>query len=263
MEENDNIEELFRSRANDLDEKPSDLVWSKIESNLQTKQKKPIQEFVQSVWFSAAVFALIAIPYFVIFTIKQQEENMDLPTLVSSDIEFKMEENSSILESSEDEIQPNATEEKIESSSKIEEKPIKKSTKEIVVARNDVKKAEKEKNIDEVKTNEPVTLAASAPKEEDLQRAETTMKLSRAKVSENQDVVFLEDQFLILDSIYKVNFKLKEKSKNQLVFENKEIQLEFDLKNDSIHVKSTNELNPTILKKIKTYKKDIFKKYKE
>ena len=70
MNINDPIEDLFRERSNEtVGEKPRDLVWKRIETGLKDdkKKQKPIREFVTSVWFSAAVFALIAIPYFVLF----------------------------------------------------------------------------------------------------------------------------------------------------------------------------------------------------
>lgn len=80
MNTNDPIEDLFRSRSNEtVGEKPRDLVWKRIESGLQNeeKKKKPIREFVSSVWFSAAVFALIAIPYFVLFIENINTENRE------------------------------------------------------------------------------------------------------------------------------------------------------------------------------------------
>ena len=80
MNTNDPIEDLFRSRRNEtVGEKPRDLVWKRIESGLQNeeKKKKPIREFVSSVWFSAAVFALIAIPYFVLFIENINTENRE------------------------------------------------------------------------------------------------------------------------------------------------------------------------------------------
>ncbi|WP_413533448.1 hypothetical protein [Empedobacter brevis] len=80
MNTNDPIEELFRTRSNEtVGEKPRDLVWKRIESGLQNeeKKKKPIREFISSVWFSAAVFALIAIPYFVLFIENINTENKE------------------------------------------------------------------------------------------------------------------------------------------------------------------------------------------
>lgn len=80
MNTNDPIEDLFRSRSNEtVGEKPRDLVWKRIESGLQNeeKKKKPIREFISSVWFSAAVFALIAIPYFVLFIENINSENRE------------------------------------------------------------------------------------------------------------------------------------------------------------------------------------------
>jgi hypothetical protein len=83
---NDPIEELFRARGNEaVGEKPRDLVWKRIESGLKEseKKKKPVREFISSVWFSAAVFALIAIPYFVLFI-----ENLNSAQNKSDSVEF-------------------------------------------------------------------------------------------------------------------------------------------------------------------------------
>ena len=86
MNTNDPIEELFRERSNEtVGEKPRDLVWKRIESGLKDKEKKekPISEFISSVWFSAAVFALIAVPYFVLFI-----ENLNSAQNKENSVEF-------------------------------------------------------------------------------------------------------------------------------------------------------------------------------
>ena len=86
MNINDPIEDLFRERSNEtVGEKPRDLVWKRIETGLKDdkKKQKPIREFVTSVWFSAAVFALIAIPYFVLFI-----ENLNTVNNKENAVEF-------------------------------------------------------------------------------------------------------------------------------------------------------------------------------
>lgn len=95
MNINDPIEDLFRERSNEtVGEKPRDLVWKRIETGLKDdkKKQKPIREFVTSVWFSAAVFALIAIPYFVLFienlnTSNNKEDSVEFVKTSSSEIE--------------------------------------------------------------------------------------------------------------------------------------------------------------------------------
>ena len=66
---NDPIEDLFRNEVvNNIPlEKPREMVWKKIAEDLPSKKKAPIKDFIQSVWFAAAVFGLIAIPYFYFF----------------------------------------------------------------------------------------------------------------------------------------------------------------------------------------------------
>ena len=86
MNTNDPIEDLFRDRSIEtVGEKPRDLVWKRIESGLKDKEKKqkPMREFVSSIWFSAAVFALIAIPYFVLFI-----ENLNSANNQEDSVEF-------------------------------------------------------------------------------------------------------------------------------------------------------------------------------
>jgi len=66
---NDPIEDLFRNEVvnNTTLEKPREIVWNKIAKELPSKKQTPIKDFVESVWFAAAVFGLIAVPYFYFF----------------------------------------------------------------------------------------------------------------------------------------------------------------------------------------------------
>lgn len=87
----DPIEELFRQRSEEsASEKPRDLVWKRIETGLQNqdKKKKPLKEFISSVWFSAAVFALIAIPYFILFVMNINQGNASLIEIVKTENPF-------------------------------------------------------------------------------------------------------------------------------------------------------------------------------
>jgi len=83
----DPIEELFRKGSKEsASEKPRDLVWKRIETGLQNqeKKKKPLREFISSVWSSAAVFALIAIPYFILFVMNINADNQSLLNVVKT-----------------------------------------------------------------------------------------------------------------------------------------------------------------------------------
>lgn len=67
MKNEDPIEELFRQNsAFDEHVKPRDIVWDRIETKLKPVKEQPVKKFISGIWFSAAVFALIAIPYFVL-----------------------------------------------------------------------------------------------------------------------------------------------------------------------------------------------------
>ncbi len=118
MNTNDPIEDLFRSRSSEtVGEKPRDLVWKRIESGLKDKEKKqkPMREFVSSVWFSAAVFALIAIPYFVLFI-----ENLTSFPVIENESSDQVEQIKNI------EIQDKSIEEPIEVAKHtvVKEKPV-------------------------------------------------------------------------------------------------------------------------------------------
>lgn len=75
MIDKDPIEELFRNEMDKTisEDKPRDIVWQKIEKELNPKSKKHFKLFVNNIWFSAAIFALIAVPYFYFFV-----ENLNL-----------------------------------------------------------------------------------------------------------------------------------------------------------------------------------------
>ena len=59
MMEKVNLEELFREQAKNLEEKPEERVWQRIEKHMYPKKEVPRTSFKDKVWFSAAVYALI------------------------------------------------------------------------------------------------------------------------------------------------------------------------------------------------------------
>ena len=96
MNKKDPIEELFRERSNEtVGEKPRSLVWNRIETGLkvETKKKQPIRAFISSVWFSAAVFALIAIPYFVLFIHNLNQDQQQASEIVNMILPIEPKEN--------------------------------------------------------------------------------------------------------------------------------------------------------------------------
>ena len=89
---NDPIEDLFRNEAvnNTTLEKPRDMVWNRISKELPSKKQTPIKAFVESVWFAAAVFGLIAIPYFYFF-IENLNNNSMTTNVVNEIVKHQLE----------------------------------------------------------------------------------------------------------------------------------------------------------------------------
>ena len=93
MNHKDSIEELFRNAVeeNSPQDKPRDIVWQKIEIGLkENKTEKPLNDFIQSVWSSAAVFALIAVPYFY-FLIENMNEGEKPIEIVKESVDEMLE----------------------------------------------------------------------------------------------------------------------------------------------------------------------------
>ena len=89
---NDPIEDLFRNEAvnNTTLEKPRDIVWNKISKELPSKKQTPIKAFVESVWFAAAIFGIIAIPYFYFF-IENLNNNSSTTNVVNEIVKHQLE----------------------------------------------------------------------------------------------------------------------------------------------------------------------------
>lgn len=113
----DPIEELFRQKSEEsVGEKPRDLVWKRIETSLQNKEKKkkPLREFISSVWSSAAVFALISVPYFILFIMNinaDNESKLDIVKINKTVIEDSKKTNNKIeiLDMKELDLQPSTS----------------------------------------------------------------------------------------------------------------------------------------------------------
>lgn len=128
----DPIEELFRQKSEEsVGEKPRDLVWKRIETSLQNKEKKkkPLREFISSVWSSAAVFALIAVPYFILFIMNINADNESKLDIVKIDkivIEEtkKINDKVEVLDIKEIDLQPSASIVKNDEVQKASQKPM-------------------------------------------------------------------------------------------------------------------------------------------
>ncbi|MDK7674289.1 hypothetical protein QP547_00480 [Weeksella virosa] len=301
MMEKVNLEELFREKAKNLEEKPEERVWQRIEKHMYPKKEVPRTSFKDKVWFSAAVYALIAVPVFVLYYMKKANPSSEKEPIVISNVESKPEKSLQTIE--QDPVGSN-----ISSNSKKEErikKPSKetltkntldnafgKTTKQTFDERTEIEKdaiaiSEKSQlilatNLGENKTSHQgdesqlKTMSSAtqlkdtkitkmvAPKD-DNQSEKTEIEHKTKKIEQaKEEVVLLPDQFLVLDSIFKVNFRIKEKKPNQLLFQNKEVELRFRKdEKDSITIESTDQINPTIKEKIERRKKEIFQTYEK
>lgn len=296
MMEKDNIEELFREQAKKLEEKPEEQVWQKLEKQLHPKKEIHWTNFKDSVWFSAAVYALIAVPIFVLYFIEKGNSSSEIETMIVSNVESSPEKGPQKGQQAEgvDKIEltkkeetfkkelaknsvekaPIKTQQKIEDTGEVEKDgiAISEENQPILAANLDENKMSDEEiehpkavasanQFDEVRTTKMASQRVEIQKEE--QEVEhKNQKIEQVK--EKEDVVFLPDQFLVLDSIFKVNFRIKEKTPNQLLFKNKEVELRFRKdEKDSIVIESNDQINPTIKEKIEKRKKDIFRWYEK
>lgn len=250
MHDNDNIEELFRSKAKGLEEKPNDLVWNKIESKLNPKKIHPIREFTQSVWFSAAVYALIAIPYFVIFMIKQN----DTQSKIQHDQEIVQHSPQQVIES--DPIKENVetTKEEVPLDQPFEivkNEPIKTKNSTPVESKILSPKLESENNI-----LQPVN-SAQAYKRSVFSAAQNQTDSIIEKIS----IHYFPQEFVITDSMQSSHFKFIEKKDNQLIFKDKEAELILKNLQDSIVIESNEAIDMKILDLIEQNKNHIYQKY--
>ena len=250
MYDNDNIEELFRSKAKGLEEKPNDLVWNKIESKLNPKKIHPIREFTQSVWFSAAVYALIAIPYFVIFMIKQN----DTQSKIQTNQEIVQHSPQQVIESDPKKENVEITKEEIVADQPIEivkNEPIKSRKSTYVETEIMSAKLESENNI-----LQPVN-SPQAYKRSVFSPVETQTD----SLVETSTIHYFDQEFTITDSVQSIHFTFVEEKENLLIFKGKEFELILKNLQDSIVVEPNDAIDMKILDLIEQNKNHIYQKY--
>ena len=250
MHDNDNIEELFRSKAKGLEEKPNDLVRNKIESKLNPKKIHPIREFTQSVWFSAAVYALIAIPYFVIFMIKQNDEE----SMIQTNQEIVQHSPQQVIESDPKKENVEITKEEIVADQPIEivkNEPIKSRKSTYVETEIMSAKLESENNI-----LQPVN-SPQAYKRSVFSPVETQTD----SLVETSTIHYFDQEFTITDSVQSIHFTFVEEKENLLIFKGKEFELILKNLQDSIVVEPNDAIDMKILDLIEQNKNHIYQKY--
>lgn len=283
MSDKDPIEELFRQQANESTglEKPRGIVWQKIESNLQEKTKTPIKDFIQGIWFSAAVFALIAVPYFYFFIENMNIYNKNIEMVQSTVDELIIHDHNpstnkktEVLNKIEEENSPQIVYNNLPKKEEIKPK-INHQTNENL-AKNKDSILKDSDNI--FPLNSPVyeTKSYAKNKELDTVSAQMSMIPAAAKVASeamdrNQDSIkkktgdpltIYTSRFTVQDNVNRASFEYIENTENQIVFSNGTIKLILIKENGQVNVlTSAKNLKAEILNVIKNNKDLLFNNY--
>lgn len=298
MNEKDSIEELFRNAGeeNSHQDKPRDIVWKKIETELhQNKTKKPLKDFLQSVWSSAAVFALIALPYFYFLienmnkdekTLEIVKENVDQllekvpvivqqtkhPSIIEPEVEIvknlppvvvQKSENPSII------MHPKfpSTEVEVMKTSVLEDElelknSLNDSTQSMIAARmSDGLKSEK-------KNNDTIGTVAIASAKVDVKETEkSTLNAPSAAVAKTPQktldpIVFNRNRIILQTKVDRVSLNYVKKQNNKVIFEKDGKRFIITRKNGLVEVSVNNDkLKKDLLQILIKNKENIFNYY--
>lgn len=293
MNEKDPLEELFRKTAeeNIPHEKPREIVWNKIENSLNPKQKKPFVEFIQSIWSAAAVFALIAIPYFYFFIDNLNKKEINTVTITQKDINNLEQTNDSKIINEEEDILNDYLSQIVKNENKIEGKSFKKNSKISTesITENVIDSLDNIVEIDKTTISESILLAQNKIepingtvslnniKEDTIfLAAASSAKLYKANVSDSiitsratkqvykdiPSVVFYRNRFVIQDQVNKISIKFLKKSNNKLIFDNGGIRISFTREKGNVSVQTNSKkIKPEILAEIISHKESIYNYY--
>lgn len=294
MNEKDPLEELFRVKAEEdlVKEKPREIVWKKIESNLKETNNKPMKDFIGSIWSSAAVFTLIAVPYFyfLIENMNQKETTLDT---ISKMVRNKIETDQNKAASGEQEtIKIEQTEEMdivkndlpVESnSSRINsvQLPIEKVTDEDEIMPTSVEIASEQSfgdnkdtillansvmykinTPDSVEENSDETILLSANSNMKKKESPSPSLASINKDKSSDILIFHRNRFVVQDQVNRINFQFIKNSNNRLVFNKDGIKI--TLMRDKGLVKlwtNSKKIKPEILSKLIANKENIYNYY--
>lgn len=290
MNEKDPLEELFRREAEEslFQDKPREVVWQKIENNLHSKTETPIKNFIQSVWFSAAVFALIAVPYFYFFleNMNKHDENMTIVKQSVENIISSEQENQNISTEIESTIidAPVIVKNEVKSVLKTEKKDIVlKKSKHVNDSLENEDFALENYSIASVanagidssfiaksdSSNETAVLASADIDKLVLAKniAQETNKESQVSQSkivkkEISPLSFQRNRFIIQDKVTRVSFEFIRKNNNRLIFYKEGIKLTLVRDNGQVKIlTNTNNIKPEILSHIQSNKELIYNYY--
>ena len=290
MNEKDPLEELFRKEAEESlsQDKPREVVWQKIESNLHEKTEAPIKNFIQSVWFSAAVFALIAVPYFYFFLenmnnrdntmniVKHSVEQIITPNNQNKEIQKDLDnlvlEAPEVVKSDNENIISKKNENLIREKSVEAQMSLESGDIGLTTTTQPILLDVPEDTILIAKTfpkDTPIALSSASSSIDTVLIAantpvtvnENTMR-SKMSVKEVSPLSFQRNRFVIQDKVTRVSFEFIRKNNNRLIFQKEDIKL--TLVRDNGHVKiltNANNIKPEILSLIQSNKELIYNYY--
>ena len=295
---NDPIEDLFRNEVvnNTSFDKPRDIVWKKIANELPSQKKAPIKDFVQSVWFAAAVFGLIVVPYIYFFIENlNSQTNVNNLDVVNQIVKHQLE---------------TPTQQKIDeinTSDKVE--IIKPEKDRIEIVKNSSPVAAKKSDVIEQgiefrnNSNNPIfedasimimpaSAAAAIAKIDTLNNSiqdSTSVLLAKVSALETVDSVEKNQNFNLRsstnqedpklksskdkikkyrnklaynDKLYKVVFELVSKSENSLIFKSGDVELKFTKDNNQLLlISNSKNINQEIINEFFYRREEIFNYY--
>lgn len=296
MKDQEALEELFRKEAMESmgQEKPREIVWQKIENNLQDKRKSPLKEFIQSVWFSAAVFALIAIPYFYFFI-----ENMNLQEQNSNFVKTTIQEiitpdNEEVNLPSLDSIEKNEKPQIVVNQPKFEDSKVKvypqlplpnesdedhnqiqlettssKIDTSIVTVRMASEIGTSKLKDTEPKRNDTLLLAATRGVQMEENAVPSAAKTFKAQVSpaptstkEIEPILIYRNRFVVQDQVNRVGFNFVKSTGNRVIFEKGGVRVTFIRDKGMVKVLSNSKnINSNVLALLHKHKERIFNYY--
>lgn len=296
MKDQEALEELFRKEAMESigQEKPREIVWQKIETKLKEKRKSPVKEFIQSVWFSAAVFALIAIPYFYFFientNLQDKNSNFVKSTIQEMIIPAKEESNlpalDSIAKDEKQQIVVNAKKNDITKVKVYPQQPIPSSTNEVY---NHPQLETTSSSLDTIALAARVVsdVVDSKQKDTDPKRIDTVLlasargiqieeknnsqlaKAYKSQVSptpstakEIEPILIYRNRFVLQDQVNRVGFNFVKSTGNRVVFEKNGVRVTLVRENGVVKVLSNStKINSNVLTLLHQHKERIFNYY--
>ena len=266
MIEKDPIEDLFRTEAikNTSEAKPREIVWQKIERELNPKHEKPLKSFISNIWFSAAVFALIAIPYFYFLIENLNQEHYQ--KIVIKETKDYINTNPLVLHDS------------IISKKRYVKDSILTETQ--IVVNNSDSHIKREKNsiineninIDSALILEDSVFAVASLNFNDIDslaiaynsesKSRSLSKSIDAKIKPKEPIIYYPNRLILNDKVNHVSFYFVENLNNRLTFKKNEIEIYIYKEDDLIKVSANSQkIKKDLLDLVFRNKESIFNYY--